>query len=167
MGVVEGNKPATDNEWERIANGGNLAIQRWIDRELGGKSCNVVLIGENTAGRKWINYEVKESWNGKKGVVGVHIHRLRDLNGYQSRKGSNPFEYFRMEDSGKKLSSVVKAYNPPYTQTVRTCAHTSTTIYSIGSRKQFRFGRNKVRADAAPSSTTTFVSLSVDKRRSS
>jgi hypothetical protein len=115
MGVVEGNKPATDNEWERIARGGAAAIERWIDSQLDGKSCNVVLIGENTAGRKWINYEIGTAWNSKKGVVGVYIHKLKDLDGNQSEKGSNPFEYFELDDgSDKKLSSVVKAYNPPY-----------------------------------------------------
>ena len=59
MGVGEGNKPATDNDWETITKGGDKAIQRWIDDQLDGKSCNVVLIGENTAGRKWIKYEIE------------------------------------------------------------------------------------------------------------
>ncbi len=115
MGVVEANKPATDNEWERITRGGDAAIQRWIDSQQYGTSCNVVLIGENTAGRKWINYEIRSAWNDKKGVVGVYIHGLKDLDGYQSSKGRNPFEHFTLEGTGKKLSSVVKAYNPPYT----------------------------------------------------
>jgi hypothetical protein len=129
MGVVEGNKPATDNEWERISRGGSGAIQRWIDRQLDGKSCNVVLIGENTAGRRWINYEIKEAWNGKKGVVGVYIHRLRDLDGYQSAKGSNPFHYFTMDRSDKKLSSVVKAYNPPYTKSKEVYAYINDNLF--------------------------------------
>ena len=59
MGVVEGNKPASDNDWEEITEGGDAAIQQWIDEPARRKSCNVVLIGENTAGRKWINYEIK------------------------------------------------------------------------------------------------------------
>ncbi len=115
MGVVEGNKPATDNEWEKITKGGPKAIQRWIDDQLDGKSCNVVLIGENTAGRKWIDYEIEAAWNNNKGVVGVYIHRLKDFDGNQTPKGRNPFEHFMMEDGQKKLSSIVKAYNPPYT----------------------------------------------------
>jgi len=56
MGIVEGNRSATDHDWEQITKGGDKAIQKWIDDQLDGKSCNVVLIGENTAGRKWINY---------------------------------------------------------------------------------------------------------------
>ena len=115
MGIVEGNKPASDNDWERIAKGGDSAVRKWINGQLGGKSCNVVLIGEKTAGRKWIKYEIQTGWNAKKGVVGVYIHRLKDLDGNQSLKGRNPFDDFRMDGSEKRLSSIVKAYNPPYT----------------------------------------------------
>ncbi|MFH1515274.1 MAG: TIR domain-containing protein, partial [bacterium] len=61
MGSIEGNKPATDNDWESITNSGEKAIQKWIDDSLSGRSCTVVLIGEKTAGRKWINYEIKKS----------------------------------------------------------------------------------------------------------
>ena len=128
MGVVEGNKPASDNDWERITKGGNKAIQKWIDDQLYGKSCNVVLIGENTAGRKWINYEIETAWNDNKGVVGVYIHKLKDLDGYQSSKGRNPFEDFTMKSSQKKLSSIVKAYNPPYTNSKDVYAHISENL---------------------------------------
>lgn len=114
MGVVEGNKPASDNDWEEIKKGGDAAIQTWIDDQLNGKSCNVVLIGESTAGRKWINYEIKSAWNSKKGLVGVYIHRLKDLDGNQASKGRNLFEDFTIGEKKTAMSSVVKAYNPPY-----------------------------------------------------
>lgn len=116
MGVVEGNKSATDNEWEEITEGGDKAIKKWIDEQLDGKSCNVVLIGENTAGRKWINYEIESTWNSKKGLVGVYIHRIKDLDGNYALKGRNPFEDFTIGEKKKAMSSVVKVYNPPYTE---------------------------------------------------
>lgn len=71
MGVIEGNKPATDNEWETIKKGGDAAVKKWIDDQLYGKSVAIVLIGQNTAGRKWINYEIISAWDGKKGVLGI------------------------------------------------------------------------------------------------
>ena len=114
MGVVEGNKPASDNDWEEIKKGGDTAIQEWIDDQLNGKSCNVVLIGENTAGRKWINYEIKSAWNSNKGLVGVYIQRLKNLDGNQASMGRNPFEDFSIGEKKTDMSSVVKAYNPPY-----------------------------------------------------
>ena len=73
-GMVEGNASVSDNDWETITSGGDAAIQRWIDGQLYGKSCAVVLIGTATAGRKWINYEIEAAWNSGKGLVGIHIH---------------------------------------------------------------------------------------------
>ena len=112
MGVVEGNRPASDNEWESITAGGDAKIQKWIDDQLSGKSVAVVLIGTATAGRKWINYEIKKAWGEGKGVFGVYIHNLKDRNGDRSSKGENPFDWFTI--SGKSMASIVKAYDPPY-----------------------------------------------------
>ena len=77
-GVVEGDRPVTDNEWESITRLGDAAIQRWIDAQLYGKSCLIVLIGSYTANRKWINYEIAKAWNDGKGVLGIYIHNLKD-----------------------------------------------------------------------------------------
>ena len=46
------------------------------------------------------------------GVVGIHVHGLVNANGKVSSKGSNPFNFIKHEASGKKLSSIVKCYNP-------------------------------------------------------
>ena len=112
MGIVDGNRPASDNDWETIKKGGDDAIKKWINDQLNEKSCVVVLIGEKTSGRKWINYEIKKGWENRKGVVGIYIHNLKDLDGKQSNKGNNPFDYFSVGD--EKLSAIVKAYNPIY-----------------------------------------------------
>ena len=112
MGVIEGNQPASDNDWESVTRGGDAAIQRWIIGQLAGKSCAVVLIGANTAGRKWINYEIQTAWEGGKGLLGVYIHRLKDFSQIQSNQVRNPFDGFNI--NGTTLSSIVKAYDPPY-----------------------------------------------------
>lgn len=121
IGVVQGDAPVSDNDWEAIKKGGDKAIQAWIDGQLNGKSCTIVLIGAKTAGRKWIKYEIEKSWNDGKGVLGIYIHNLKDKDGKQSTKGRNPFDDFTMERDNKQLSSIVKAYDPPYT--------TSTKVY--------------------------------------
>jgi len=133
MGVVEGNKPATDNDWESITKGGDKAIQKWIDDQLTGKSCNVVLIGENTAGRKWIKYEIKEAWNNNKGVVGVYIHRLKDLDGNQSSKGRNPFEDFTVGE--KKTGTVI------HRQGVQSASHRQQGCIRLHQRQPRRLDR--------------------------
>ena len=77
-----------------------------------GKSCIVVLVGSNTAGRKWINHEIIKGWDDGKGVVGIYIHGLKNKDGKVSTKGSNPFSSIGYGNTGKKLSSIVKCYDP-------------------------------------------------------
>lgn len=115
IGVLEGNEPVSDNSWEEVKRGGDSTIKRWIDNELSRRSCVVVLIGNETADRKWVNYEITKGWNSKKGVVGIYIHNLKDRFGYQSPKGRNPFDRITFKSDGRGLSHVVKAYDPPYT----------------------------------------------------
>ena len=112
IGVIEGNRPATDNNWESITKGGENAIKRWIADQMRGRSCTVVLVGSQTAGRKWINYEIIKSWNDGKGVVGIHIYGLKNRDGKISQKGMNPFDDIGYGNTGKKLSSIVKCYDP-------------------------------------------------------
>ena len=78
-----------------------------------GRSCTLVLIGANTANRKWINYEIIKSWDDGMGVVGIYIHGLKNSDGKIAAKGNNPFDYIGYANTGKKLSSIVKCYNPP------------------------------------------------------
>ena len=112
MGMIEGNSDVSDNDWESIARGGEDAIKRWVAEQMQGKSCAIVLVGENTAGRKWIEYEIIKAWNDRKGVVGIRIHNLKDSNGSQSAAGENPFDRLTFKGNGKALSSVAKLYNP-------------------------------------------------------
>lgn len=112
IGTIEGNRPASDNDWESVKRGGDQAIKRWIAGQMQGKSCTIVLVGANTANRKWINHEIVESWNAKMGVVGIRIHGLKNLAGETSIAGSNPFDYITFGNTKRKLSTVVKCYNP-------------------------------------------------------
>lgn len=128
MGVIEGNPPVTDNDWEEVTSGGESAIRNWINRQLSGKSCTIVLIGTGTAGRKWIKYEIEKSWNDGKGVVGVYIHNLLDRNNKQSPKGRNPFSDLAV--GGRSLSSIVKAYDPPYSSSSSVYSHISSNLES-------------------------------------
>ncbi|MFN8028023.1 MAG: TIR domain-containing protein [Acidimicrobiia bacterium] len=127
MGKIEGNAPVSDNDWETIKAGGAPAIKKWIGDQLDGKSCAVVLIGAQTAGRKWINYEIETAWNARKGVVGIYVHNLLNAAGKQSPKGSNPFTTFTLK-SGLALSQVVKAYDPPYSTSKSVYSHISDNL---------------------------------------
>lgn len=128
MGAVEGNAPVSDNDWETVTRGGDDAIRRWIDGQLDGKSCAVVLIGSGTAGRKWINYEIEKAWNSEKGLLGIFVHNLKDAQQNQSAKGTNPFDELTMKRDGRKLSTIVKAYDPPSSVSTSAYDHIKTNI---------------------------------------
>lgn len=112
IGVIEGNAPAKDNDWETVTSGGDKAIEKWIADQMNGRSCAVVLVGSGTANRKWINHEIVKAWDNGMGVVGIRIHGITNLALETSASGNNPFDYIGLGDSGKKLSSIVKCYNP-------------------------------------------------------
>jgi hypothetical protein len=126
MGKIEGSGIVTTNKWEEVSKGGNKAIEKWIDDNMSGKSCVVVFVGENTANRKWIDYEIKKAWEEGRGLLGIHIHKLKDSNEDQAEKGSNPFENFTVD--GKKLSSIVKCYNSPYSVSTNVYNHIKENI---------------------------------------
>ena len=75
------------------------------------KSCVVVLVGSETASRKWVDYEIRKAWNEGKGIFGVYIHNLKDSRTGTCRKGANPFDNVLLKN-GQKLSSLVPCYDP-------------------------------------------------------
>lgn len=113
MGALEGNVPCSDNDWEAVKKGGEAGIKKWIAGQLSGRLCAVVLVGADTASRKWVIYEIQEAWNANKGVVGVRIHNLKDQQGNHAAKGANPFDQLTLQNGTKRLSSIVKLYDPP------------------------------------------------------
>jgi len=128
MGVLEGNQPVSDNDWEAVTSGGEEAIKSWIANQLSGKSCAVVLIGSATAGRKLITHEIRTAWDSGKGVVGVYVHNLKDSDEHQSTKGSNPFNSITMTRNSAKMSTIVKAYDPPFTASTNVYNHIKTNL---------------------------------------
>lgn len=111
IGEFEDNKPVSVNEWETVKRGGEPSIKKWIDENLRYKSCLVVLIGSETANRKWVRYEIEKAWNDGKAVLGIYIHNLKCPRNGICAQGLNPFEKFTLND-GRKLSSIIKCYNP-------------------------------------------------------
>lgn len=111
IGALEGQPLLSSNDWEKVERQGEAAIKRWIDQQMADKDCLIVLIGSGTAGRKWVDYEIVKAWNDGKGVVGIYIHNLKHPVHGTSAMGKNPFDGIDFGQN-KKLSAVVKAYNP-------------------------------------------------------
>lgn len=59
IGAIEGQTILAPNEWEEVKRKGKASIQNWIDNNMSGRSCVVVLIGSETADREWVDYEIK------------------------------------------------------------------------------------------------------------
>jgi len=114
MGVLEGNKPVSAQKWEEVKGNGKAAIEKWIDDNMKGKSTIVVLVGEETYKRSWVDYEIRKAWRDKKKVVGIYIHNIKCPNNGKSKKGRNPFDNIKMK-SGKKMSEYVTCHNPDTT----------------------------------------------------
>ena len=112
IGTIEGSKPAPDNDWETITKNGDSAIKKWIEDQMKYRSCTVILVGNQTANRKWINHEIVKSWESNMGIVGIYIHGLKNQDEKITQKGKNPFDYITIGDTGKKLSTLVECYNP-------------------------------------------------------
>lgn len=109
--MLVANPEATIAEWDKLKRSGALSVRRWIENTLKGRSCTVVLIGEKTAARPWIHYEIKRSAELGLGLLGVHIHHLKDKKGQTTGKGDNPFEH---PDTGLGAEAArVPVYDPP------------------------------------------------------
>lgn len=111
IGALEGQPIATPNAWEEVKRRGDAAIQKWIDENMYGKSCLVVLTGAQTASRPWVRYEIAKAWSDGKGVLGVRIHRLLDRDGRISAAGANPFERISLRGY-PSLASVAPLKDP-------------------------------------------------------
>jgi hypothetical protein len=91
IGALEDNKPVSPNDWETVKKGGDTAIKKWIDENMNGRSCVVVLIGEETASRPWVKYEIEKAWKDGRGLLGIHIHNLKDPTTGTGKMGASPF----------------------------------------------------------------------------
>ena len=110
IGVIEGNTPVTSNNWEDIKRNGEAAIQRWINTNMQNKSCVIVLIGSETASRKWVKYEIKKAWEDGRALLGIYIHNINCPRNGKSTKGSNPFNTYNID--GVSMADIVPCYNP-------------------------------------------------------
>lgn len=106
IGALEDNPPVSPNDWETVKKGGDTAIKKWIDDNMSGRSCVVVLIGEETASRPWVKYEIEKAWKDGRGLLGIYIHNLNCPNNGTGEKGDNPFDLFTFTGADGKLKKI-------------------------------------------------------------
>lgn len=66
-------------DFEQIKRQGNNAVHRWIDEQLEETSVTVVLIGEETLNRPFVQYEIRKSLERGNALIGVKIHSIKDM----------------------------------------------------------------------------------------
>ncbi|MBN2306989.1 TIR domain-containing protein [Candidatus Peregrinibacteria bacterium] len=95
------------SKWESIKRHGDHAVQDWINGELRETDVTVVLLGEQTGNKKWVNYEIQKSKEMGKGIIGIDISKMKDKNGYITEMGPSPLPagtpiYSWTEDNGEE-----------------------------------------------------------------
>jgi hypothetical protein len=69
----------------------DAALRAFISQGLKNTSVTAVLIGAETASRKWVKFEIGESVDRGNGLIGIRIHGIKNLQGLTSTSGANPF----------------------------------------------------------------------------
>jgi len=96
INVLEGQSLLKAQEWESVKEQGDDAIKEWIDKQMNYKEAIIVLVGKETAGRKWINYEINRAWDMGKPLLGICIHGISSM-GKTDSPGNNPFTSSELE----------------------------------------------------------------------
>ena len=92
-GVVEGSAAAGFHDaslWEEAKKKGYADVKNLIDKGLAGTTVTVVLIGAQTAQRKFVNYEIAQSIARGNGLLGIYISGIKDNKGNTDSQGSAP-----------------------------------------------------------------------------
>ena len=90
--------------WEEAKKKGKTTIEKMIDDGLFNTTVTVVLIGNQTAGRQYINYEIEKSIERGNGVVGIKIAHLIGHDKCADTQGETPK---LLEDGGFKVYKYV------------------------------------------------------------
>ncbi|WP_404351754.1 TIR domain-containing protein [Phycicoccus jejuensis] len=112
MGAIAGQEILPAQNWEAVKKQGDAAVHQWIDKEMARKAAVVVLIGSETASRKFVKYEIRKAWDTRKPLLGIRIHGLLDSNQRPSTAGTNPFSLFGFSDSTKTFADFVPVFTP-------------------------------------------------------
>jgi hypothetical protein len=92
-GAVEGVSAAGFHDaslWEETKRKGNYAVRKLVDIGLEATSVTVVLIGAETANRKYVSYEVEQSVARGKGILGIRINNIKNQDGRIDPPGPVP-----------------------------------------------------------------------------
>jgi len=111
IGSLEGQTILNHQKWEEVKRQGDDAVKRWIEQQMNGKSVVVVLVGAQTSGREWVQYEIAQAWNNRKPLVGIRIHGLQNEFQRTDQAGPDPFAQVGLQGGGT-VADYVKLHSP-------------------------------------------------------
>lgn len=90
--------------WEKSKTKGEAYLKKLIEDGLKNTSVTTILIGEDTANRKWVNFEIIKSFERGNGILCIHINRIKGRTGLTAR-GPNPLNRlgFEVSNDGLKI----------------------------------------------------------------
>jgi hypothetical protein len=89
--------------WEEAKKKGDEAIKKMINDGLKNTSVTAVLIGKETSDRKWVRYELRQSFDRGNGMLGVYVHNIKDKDGNTDDKGNNQFGEIGKDANGNSI----------------------------------------------------------------
>lgn len=105
-GTIDGISAARFHDaslWEETKKKGDEAVKKLINEGLEGTSVTVVLIGSQTATRKYVSYEIERSVALGNGILGVRINNIKDKDGRLDPTGLIP-------EALKKINAPIYTY---------------------------------------------------------
>ena len=99
--------------WNDATLAGPATIKRMLAGALDNTSVTCVLIGPQTAGKRWVRYEIVESMQRRNLLIGVRINAIPDKSQRRAPIGPNPFEQLAVSiaDDGGSVKVLQYAHN--------------------------------------------------------
>lgn len=82
---------------------GDDALRRFLHDGLKNSTVTCVLAGTETAGRRWVRYELVQSFRRGNGLLCVHIHRIKNFDKQSATAGTNPLDVLAYKVEGERI----------------------------------------------------------------
>lgn len=93
--------PEFDRRLDQLSHSASLAEQ--IGEQLSGTSVTVVLVGPETSNRRWVQYELQESYAKGNGLLAVTLHNIKDFSGHTDTAGNTTFGSLGKDKNGNEV----------------------------------------------------------------
>lgn len=78
-------------------------LKAFLNNEMDGASVVCVLVGTDTASRRWVRYEIQRGILETKGLLAIRIHTIRNFQQQTSTAGTNPFDVIGVHVEGNAM----------------------------------------------------------------